>query len=65
MIQVLDQIAANQIHDVVPDNIYDLIHHEIEKRNIDKYSLDIFSLRKILKDIKLRKYYERVPKCYK
>ena len=58
--EILSQLQAKESTDI-PHTVYDTIHRELRKRNIDRNDLDIFSLRKILKKLKYRKYYEHVP----
>lgn len=58
--EILSQLQAKESTDI-PQRVIDTIHKELKKRRIDKNSLDIFRLRRILKRLGYRKYYEHVP----
>src|SRR5690606_34979796 len=58
--EILSQLQAKETTDI-PIGVFDSIYEELKKRNKDKNDLDIFSLRKILKQLNLRKYYEHIP----
>lgn len=58
--EILSQLQAKESTDI-PPKIFDIVNKEIKKRKIDKNDLDIFFLRKILKKLGLRKYYEHAP----
>src|ERR1700733_5424803 len=58
--EILSQLQAKESTDI-PAKVFETIQREIKKRNIDKNELDIFKLRKILKKLDYRKYYEHVP----
>lgn len=57
MTEILSQLQAKESTDI-PIEVIDRIKMEIKKRRISENDLDIFGLRKILKGLKLRKYYE-------
>jgi len=58
--EILSQLQAKETTDI-PQKVYESISKEIIKRNISVYDLDIFKLRRILKKLNFRKYYEHVP----
>jgi len=58
--EILSQLQAKESTDI-PPRVFESIHREIKKRKICKFDLDIFKLRRILKKLNLRKYYEHVP----
>lgn len=57
--EILSQLQAKESTQI-PDEIYEKIELQIIKKRIKKKTLDIFKLRKILKSLGLRKYYEHV-----
>lgn len=58
--EILSQLQAKESTDI-PSKVFDSIRRELKKRKIDKNDLDIFRLRRILKKLNYRKYYEHVP----
>lgn len=58
--EILSQLQAKESTDI-PRKVFDNIYRELKKRKINKNDLDIFRLRRILKKLKCRKYYEHVP----
>ena len=58
--EILSQLQAKESTDI-PPKIFESILREIKKRKIDKNDLDIFRLRRILKNLNFIKYYEHVP----
>jgi hypothetical protein len=58
--EILSQIQAQESTEI-PRNVYDSIMEEINKRRIKKDQIDIEKMRKILKRLNLRKFYEHVP----
>lgn len=58
--EILSQLQAKESTDI-PSNVYDMINRELRKRNINKNTLDIASLRRLLKKLGFRKYYEHIP----
>uniref|UniRef100_A0A6C0CAT9 Viral late gene transcription factor 3 zinc ribbon domain-containing protein n=1 Tax=viral metagenome TaxID=1070528 RepID=A0A6C0CAT9_9ZZZZ len=58
--EILSQLQAKESTDI-PPRVFECMYGEIKKRKIDKNDLDIFKLRRILKNLNLRKYYEHVP----
>jgi hypothetical protein len=58
--EILSQLQAKETTDI-PSKVFENILRELKKRKIDKYDLDIFKLRRILKKLNYRKYYEHVP----
>ncbi|XWV26371.1 hypothetical protein QJ857_gp0702 [Tupanvirus soda lake] len=58
--EILSQLQAKESTDI-PPKVFEAIHRELKKRKIDKNDLDIFRLRRILKTLNYRKYYEHVP----
>lgn len=58
--EILSQLQAKESTDI-PPKVFECILRELKKRKIDKYDLDIFRLRRILKKLNYRKYYEHVP----
>ena len=58
--EILSQLQAKESTDI-PQNIFENIKRELKKRKINKDDLDIFRLRRILKKLNYRKYYEHVP----
>lgn len=58
--EILSQLQAKESTDISP-KVFEAIQRELKKRKIDKNDLDIFSLRRILKKLDYRKYYEHVP----
>ncbi len=58
--EILSQLQAKESTDI-PPKVFESIVKELKKRKIDKNELDIFRLRRILKKLNYRKYYEHVP----
>lgn len=58
--EILSQLQAKESTDI-PQEVFDKIFADIKKRNINIYDLDMFHLRRILKRLGERKYYEHVP----
>lgn len=58
--EILSQLQAKESTDI-PPKVFESILREVKKRKINKDDLDIFLLRKILKKLNYRKYYEHVP----
>lgn len=58
--EILSQLQAKESTDI-PPKVFENIQRELKKRKIDKNDLDIFKLRRILKKLNYRKYYEHVP----
>jgi hypothetical protein len=58
--EILSQLQAKESTDI-PAKIFENVNREIKKRKINKDDLDMFSLRKILKKLSYRKYYEHSP----
>lgn len=58
--EILSQLQAKESTDIHP-KVFESILREIKKRKINKDDLDIFRLRRILKKLNYRKYYEHVP----
>lgn len=58
--EILSQLQAKESTDI-PPKVFECILRELKKRKIDKNDLDIFRLRRILKKLNYRKYYEHVP----
>lgn len=58
--EILSQLQAKESTDI-PPKVFESILKELKKRKIDKNELDIFRLRRILKKLNYRKYYEHVP----
>ncbi|AAV50698.1 putative transcription factor [Acanthamoeba castellanii mimivirus] len=58
--EILSQLQAKESTDI-PNKVYEAIKRELKKRKIDKNDLDIFRLRRILKKLNYRKFYEHVP----
>lgn len=58
--EILSQLQAKESTDI-PPYVFESIIRELKKRKIDKNDLDIFRLRRILKKLEFRKYYEHVP----
>lgn len=58
--EILSQLQAKESTDI-PQRVFQSILTELKKRKIDKHDLDIFRLRRILKKLNYRKYYEHVP----
>ncbi|MEM3061970.1 MAG: hypothetical protein QW303_00290 [Nitrososphaerota archaeon] len=58
--EILSQLQAKESTDI-PQKVFDAIRRELKKRKINKDDLDIFKLRRILKKLNYRKYYEHVP----
>jgi len=58
--EILSQLQAKESTDI-PPRVFESILRELKKRKIDKNELDIFRLRRILKKLNYRKYYEHVP----
>jgi len=58
--EILSQLQAKESTDI-PPRVFESVSRELKKRKINKDDLDIFYLRKILKKLNLRKYYEHVP----
>ena len=55
--EILSQLQAKESTDI-PSKVFEDIVTELRKRKINKNDLEIFKLRKILKKLKYRKYYE-------
>lgn len=62
--EILSQLQAKESTDV-PPKVFESIYKELKKRKINKLSLDMFGLKRILKKLDLRKYYEHVPHILK
>lgn len=58
--EILSQLQAKESTDI-PPKVFESIRRELKKRKINKDDLDIFRLRRILKKLNYRKYYEHVP----
>jgi len=58
--EILSQLQAKESTDI-PSKVFESILRELKKRKINKDDLDIFRLRRILKKLNYRKYYEHVP----
>jgi len=58
--EILSQLQAKESTDI-PPKVFENILRELKKRKINKDDLDIFKLRRILKILDYRKYYEHVP----
>ena len=58
--EILSQLQAKESTDI-PPKVFESIRRELKKRKINKNDLDIFKLRRILKKLNYRKYYEHVP----
>ena len=58
--EILSQLQAKESTDI-PPKVFETILRELKKRKINKNDLDLFRLRRILKKLDLRKYYEHVP----
>ena len=58
--EILSQLQAKESTDI-PTKVFENILRELKKRKINKDDLDIFRLRRILKKLNYRKYYEHVP----
>jgi len=58
--EILSQLQAKESTDI-PSKVFENVKREIKKRKINKDDLDMFSLRKILKKLSYRKYYEHAP----
>jgi hypothetical protein len=58
--EILSQLQAKESTDI-PSKVFESVLRELKKRKINKDELDIFRLRRILKKLNLRKYYEHVP----
>lgn len=58
--EILSQLQAKESTDI-PPKVFESILKEIKKRKINKNDLDIFKLRRILKKLDYRRYYEHVP----
>lgn len=58
--EILSQLQAKESTEI-PAKVYHAIYRELKKKKIDKNDLDIFKLRRILKRLNFRKYYEHVP----
>ncbi|ANB50576.1 hypothetical protein [Powai lake megavirus] len=58
--EILSQLQAKESTDI-PPKVFESIKRELKKRKINKNDLDIFRLRRILKKLNYRKYYEHVP----
>lgn len=58
--EILSQLQAKESTDI-PQKVFENIKRELKKRKINKDDLDIFRLRRILKKLNYRKYYEHVP----
>jgi uncharacterized Zn finger protein (UPF0148 family) len=57
--EILNQLQAKETTDI-PSKVYHDIFRELKKRKINKNDLDFFKLRRILKKLNYRKYYEHV-----
>lgn len=57
--EILSQLQAKESTDI-PQYVYDNIHRELQKRDINKNDLDIFKLKSILKKLGMNKYYEHI-----
>ena len=58
--EILSQLQAKESTDI-PSHVYTAIYKELKKCKIDKNYLDIFRLRRILKKLGYRNYYDHVP----
>lgn len=58
--EILSQLQAKESTDI-PQEVFDKIFADIKKRNTDIHELDMFQLRRILKRLGERRYYEHVP----
>ena len=58
--EILSQLQAKESTDI-PPHVYAAIYKELKKCKIDKNYLDIFRLRRILKKLGYRNYYDHVP----
>lgn len=58
--EILTQLQAKESTDI-HQSVFENIQRELKKRKIEKSDLDIFKLRRILKTLNYRKYYEHVP----
>lgn len=58
--EILSQLQAKESTDI-PQKVFENVFRELKRRKISKDELDIFRLRRILKRLNLRKYYEHVP----
>jgi hypothetical protein len=58
--EILSQLQAKESTEI-PPKVFENILRELKKRKINKDDLDIFYLRRILKKLNYRKYYEHVP----
>lgn len=58
--EILSQLQAKESTDI-PEKVFTSILNELKKRKIDKNELDIFRLRRILKTLNYRKFYEHIP----
>ena len=57
--EILSQLQAKETTDI-PASVYEKINQEIKKRGIDRKTIDMFKMRRVLKKLKLRRYYEHV-----
>lgn len=58
--EIMSQLQAKESTDI-PPKVIESIFRELKKRGIHKNDLEIFRLRRILKKLNYRKYYEHVP----
>jgi hypothetical protein len=58
--EILSQLQAKESTDI-PKRVFESVYRELRIRNTRKESVDLFKLRRILKKLNLRKYYEHVP----
>lgn len=58
--EILSQLQAKESTDI-PPKVFETILKELKKRKINRNDLDLFRLRRILKKLNLRRYYEHVP----
>jgi hypothetical protein len=57
--EILSQLQAKETTEI-PASVYEALNLEIKKRKIDRDSIDMFKMRRILKQLGLRRYYEHV-----
>lgn len=58
--EIMSQFQANESTEI-PEQVFIDVRKEYRKRKINKYQLDIFLLRKLLKKLRYSKYYEHTP----
>lgn len=58
--EILSQLQAKESTEI-PATVYADIYKELKKKKINKNDLEIFKLKRILKRLNYRKYYEHVP----